>query len=58
MSVLDHERTLLGRLPQNLAAAGIDPSAVDAVVIMHMPGSCPLTTALKRSSPRQPAMRG
>src|SRR5215831_18912834 len=26
----------LGRLPQNLAAAGIDPSAVDAVVITHM----------------------
>jgi glyoxylase-like metal-dependent hydrolase (beta-lactamase superfamily II) len=26
----------LGRLPQNLAAAGVDPSAVDAVVITHM----------------------
>jgi glyoxylase-like metal-dependent hydrolase (beta-lactamase superfamily II) len=26
----------LGRLPQNLAAAGVDPSAVDAIVITHM----------------------
>ena len=26
----------LGRLPQNLAAAGVDPSAVDTVVIKHM----------------------
>src|SRR6516164_389784 len=26
----------LGRLPQNLAAGGVDPSAVDAIVITHM----------------------
>jgi glyoxylase-like metal-dependent hydrolase (beta-lactamase superfamily II) len=26
----------LGRLPRNLAAAGVDPSAVDAIVITHM----------------------
>src|SRR6516165_7704872 len=26
----------LGRLPQNLAAAGVEPNAVDAVVITHM----------------------
>ncbi|MFY9836306.1 MAG: MBL fold metallo-hydrolase [Xanthobacteraceae bacterium] len=26
----------LGRLPQNLAAAGVDPSTIDAVVITHM----------------------
>jgi glyoxylase-like metal-dependent hydrolase (beta-lactamase superfamily II) len=26
----------LGRLPQNLAAAGVDPGAVDAIVITHM----------------------
>jgi glyoxylase-like metal-dependent hydrolase (beta-lactamase superfamily II) len=26
----------LGRLPQNLAAAGVDPAAIDAVVITHM----------------------
>jgi glyoxylase-like metal-dependent hydrolase (beta-lactamase superfamily II) len=31
-----HFAPTVGRLPQNLAAAGVDPGAIDAVVITHM----------------------